>query len=163
MDGTEIKTCCFRGDERMKTIKHLMLKDSPEHQAILTNGKSKDLWTIRDLINYTNTIDVVVERWANAVSEHLERPEEIEAEIYGSLMITRMLISDLEILEHNPNAECISLLDGTQIITDLKQKMLPMSKSYAKVPSLAQWYMTLPSDVDMAYRNIRRRLKDGSK
>lgn len=146
----------------MKTIQHLMLKDSPEHHAILTNPKTKNAWSLQDLINYTNSVDVVVKRWANAVSEHLERPEEIESEIYGALMTTRLLIKDLEILEHNNNAECISLLDGTQIITDLKQKMLPMSKSYAKVPSLAQWYMTLPSEIDMAYRNIRRRLKDGS-
>jgi hypothetical protein len=71
------------------------------------------------------------------------------------------LIDDLKILKHNPGADCISLLDGTQIITDLKQKMLPMSKSYARVPSLAQWYMTLPNEIDVVYRAIRRRLKDG--
>ena len=146
----------------MRTVRELMLKDLPEHHTILSNNKAKGLWTIEDLLEYTNSVDMVVKRWAEAVEEHLEYPESIVADILGSLIVTRLLISDLKILKHKPNAECISLLDGTQIITDLKQKMLPMSKSYARVPSLAQWYMTLASEIDTAYRSLRRRLKDGS-
>lgn len=145
----------------MKSVRHLMLKDMPEHDIILNTKIPKENWTIENLLHYTNSVDQVVKRWAEAVSEHLEYPEEVVSNIWGALVMTRLLIDDLKILKHNPGADCISLLDGTQIITDLKQKMLPMSKSYARVPSLAQWYMTLPNEIDVVYRAIRRRLKDG--
>jgi len=145
----------------MKSVRHLMLKDMPEHDSILNTKIPKDEWTVGDLLFYTNSVDQVVKRWADAVSEHLEYPGEVVSNIWGSLIMTRLLIDDLKILKTNPGADCISLLDGTQIITDLKQKMLPMSKSYARVPSLAQWYMTLPNEIDVVYRAIRRRLKDG--
>jgi len=138
-----------------------MLKDMPEHDFILNTKIPKEDWTIENLLHYSNSVDQVVKRWAEAVSEHLEYPEEVVSNIWGALVMTRLLIDDLKILKHNPGADCISLLDGTQIITDLKQKMLPMSKSYARVPSLAQWYMTLPNEIDVVYRAIRRRLKDG--
>ena len=146
----------------MKTVRQLMLHDEPKHHQILNSKKPKEQWEINDLLSFTHSVDLVVKRWAEAVQEHLEYPENIVAEILGSLIVTRLLIDDLRVLETNPKADCISLLDGTQIITDLKQKMLPMSKSYAKVPSLAQWYMSLPQEIDIVYRNIRRRLKDGS-
>jgi len=145
-----------------KTVYHLMCKDVDEYTQTLTNNISKQKWTVQMLLDYTNVIDVVVNRWASAIEESLgENPEDIAADIYGALVVVRLLIDDLKILQKDENAECISLLDGTQIITNLKQKMLPMAKSYARVPSLAQWYMALPSEVDVAYRNIRRRLKDG--
>ena len=145
----------------MKSVRHLMLKDMPEHDFILNTKIPKEDWTIENLLHYSNSVDQVVKRWAEAVSEHLEYPEEVVSNIWGALVMTRLLIDDLKILKHNPGADCISLLDGTQIITDLKQKMLPMSKSYARVPSLAQWYMTLPNERDVVYRALRRRLKDG--
>lgn len=145
----------------MKTVRQLMLEDLPLHSGILKSKKPKEEWTIGDLINYTHSVDMVVKRWSEAVTEHLEFPESIVAEILGSLVVTRLLIDDLKVLRKDALADCISLLDGTQIITDLKQKMLPMSKSYARVPSLAQWYMALPNEIDVVYRSIRRRLKDG--
>lgn len=146
-----------------KTVYHLMCRDVEDYTRTLTNELSKQEWTIEMLLDYTNVIDVVVDRWANAIKESLdEYPENIVADIYGALVVVRLLIDDLRILKTNKDADCISLLDGTQIITNLKQKMLPMAKSYARVPSLAQWYMTLPNEVDVVYRSIRRRLKDGS-
>ena len=146
-----------------KTVYHLMCRDVDDYTKTLTNELSKQEWTIEMLLDYTNVIDVVVDRWANAIKESLdEYPENIVADIYGALVVVRLLIDDLRILKTNKDADCISLLDGTQIITNLKQKMLPMAKSYARVPSLAQWYMTLPNEVDVVYRSIRRRLKDGS-
>jgi len=145
----------------MKSVRHLMLKDMPKHDSILNTKIPKDEWTVEDLLFYTNSVDQVVKRWVEAISEHLEYPEEIVSNIWGALVMTRLLIDDLKILKTDPGADCISLLDGTQIITDLKQKMLPMSKAYARVPSLAQWYMTLPNEIDVVYRAIRRRLKDG--
>ena len=164
MGRTQITIGCFRGDERMKkpnTVRLLMCKDNPKHETILHSKVPKDDWTIEDLMAYTHSVDVVVSRWANAVGEHLEYPDDVVSEIWGALIMTRLLVDDLKVLKHNPEADCISLLDGTQIITELKQKMLPMSKSYARVPSLAQWYMTLPNEIDLVYRSIRRRLKDG--
>ena len=146
-----------------KTVYHLMCRDVDDYTKTLTNELSKQEWTIEMLLDYTNVIDVVVDRWANAIEESLdEYPENIVADIYGALVVVRLLIDDLKVLKTNKDADCISLLDGTQIITNLKQKMLPMAKSYARVPSLAQWYMTLPNEVDVVYRSIRRRLKDGS-
>lgn len=146
-----------------KTVYHLMCRDVEDYTKTLTNDLSKQDWTVDMLLDYTNVIDVVVDRWATAIQESLgEYPDEIVADIYGALVVVRLLIDDLKILKKSKKADCISLLDGTQIITNLKQKMLPMAKSYARVPSLAQWYMTLPNEVDVAYRNIRRRLKDGS-
>jgi len=146
-----------------KTVYHLMCRDVEDYTKTLTNDLSKQDWTVDMLLDYTNVIDVVVDRWATAIQESLgEYPDDIVADIYGALVVVRLLIDDLKILKKNKKADCISLLDGTQIITNLKQKMLPMAKSYARVPSLAQWYMTLPNEVDVAYRNIRRRLKDGS-
>ena len=140
-----------------------MCRDVDDYTKTLTNELSKQEWTIEMLLDYTNVIDIVVDRWANAIKESLdEYPENIVADIYGALVVVRLLIDDLRILKTNKDADCISLLDGTQIITNLKQKMLPMAKSYARVPSLAQWYMTLPNEVDVVYRSIRRRLKDGS-
>ena len=139
-----------------------MCKDDEEYSQTLTNTLPKQEWTVQMLLDYTNVIDIVVNRWASAIKESLgEYPEDIAADIYGALVVVRLLVDDLKILKNDGNAECISLLDGTQIITNLKQKMLPMAKSYARVPSLAQWYMALPSEVDVAYRNIRRRLIDG--
>lgn len=143
------------------TVRQLMCRDSPKHDAILNSKIPKEDWTIQDLMHYTNSVDEVVQRWANAVGEHLDYPTDVVGGVFGSLITTRLLIDDLKVLKNNPQAEVISLLDGTQIITDLKQKMLPMSKSYARVPSLAQWYMTLANEIDLAYREIRRRLKDG--
>ncbi len=143
------------------TVRQLMCRDSPEHDVVLNSKIPKEDWSIEDLMKFTSSVDVVVQRWANAVGEHMEYPTEVVGSIFGSLITTRMLIDDLKVLKHNPQAEVISLLDGTQIITDLKQKMLPMSKSYARVPSLAQWYMALANEIDLAYRVIRRRLKDG--
>jgi len=145
----------------MNTVRQLMCKDLPKHDLVLSNKMPKDEWTLVDLMNYTHSVDVVIQRWADAVAEHLDYPEDVVGEIWGALILTRLMIDDLKVLNHNPQAEVISLLDGTQLITDLKQKMLPMSKSYARVPSLAQWYMTLPNEIDLAYRSIRRRLKDG--
>ena len=143
------------------TVRQLMCKDSEYHNSILTNKMPKEDWSIQDLKDFTNSVDVVVNRWADAVGEHLDYPTEVVGSIFGSLITTRLLIDDLKVLKHNPQAEVISLLDGTQILTDLKQQMLPMSKSYARVPSLAQWYLTLANEIDLAYRVIRRRLKDG--
>tara|TARA_Y100001938_G_C8097166_1_gene438925 strand:+ start:4926 stop:5381 length:456 start_codon:yes stop_codon:yes gene_type:complete len=146
-----------------KTVYHLMCRDVEDYTKILTNDLTHNQWTVEMLLKYTNVIDVVVERWADAIKESLgEYPDEIVGDIYGALIVVRLLIDDLKVLKQNKDAECISLLDGTQIITNLKQKMLPMAKSYARVPSLAQWYMTLPNQVDIMYRDIRRRLKDGS-
>ena len=145
----------------MKTVRHLMMRDLPDHHDILNSKMPKGEWQIQDLMEYTDSVDIVVKRWAEAIKEHLEYPEDIVADIIGALIVTRLLIDDLKYIEADCNADCVSLLDGTQIITDLKQKMLPMSKSYARVPSLAQWYMTLPNEIDIVYRSIRRRLKDG--
>ena len=161
MGRVEITVSRFGGDELKSTIRQLMCKDSKHHDAILNSKVPKEHWSIDDLMKYTNSVDVVVQRWANAVGEPLDYPTEVARSIFGSLITTRLLIDDLKVLKHNPQAEVISLLDGTQIITDLKQKMLPMSKSYARVPSLAQWYMTLANEIDLAYREIRRGLKDG--
>jgi hypothetical protein len=91
----------------------------------------------------------------------ITNPEELVGEVYGSLMMARMIFEDLKVLKANPNNEVISLLDATQILSGLKQAMLPMSKSYAKTPTLSQWYMTLGNDIDLFYRSIRRRLKNG--
>ena len=86
----------------MKSVRHLMLKDMPEHDIILNTKIPKEDWTIENLLHYTNSVDQVVKRWADAVSEHLEYPEEVVSNIWGALVMTRLLIDDLKILKHNP-------------------------------------------------------------
>lgn len=82
----------------------------------------KDEWTLVDLMNYTHSVDVVIQRWADAVAEHLDYPEDVVGEIWGALILTRLMIDDLKVLNHNPQAEVISLLDGTQLITYFQTK-----------------------------------------
>jgi hypothetical protein len=147
----------------MKTLAKLMLRGT-HHDEILQSNISKEDLTIQDAISYCDSVDAVVKTWRDSIVEHgINDPDHIVAEVYGSLIVCRMLFDDLKILKTNPKADCIALLDATQVISALKQAMLPMSKSYAKTPTLCQWYMTLGNEIDISYREIRRRLKNGSK
>jgi len=145
----------------MKTLHRLMLKGT-HHDAVLRSSIPKDEITIEDAVAYCNSVDEVVQIWHESILDHgISNPEDLVAEVYGALISSRMLFEDLKVLRANPKAEVISLLDATQILSGLKQAMLPMSKSYAKTPTLSQWYMTLGNDIDLFYRSIRRRLKNG--
>lgn len=145
----------------MKTLHRLMLKGTP-HDEVLRSSVNKEKIDIDGAITYCNSVDEVVKIWHESILDHgITNPEELVGEVYGSLMMARMIFEDLKVLKANPNNEVISLLDATQILSGLKQAMLPMSKSYAKTPTLSQWYMTLGNDIDLFYRSIRRRLKNG--
>ena len=137
-------------------------RSSWHHDAVLRSPIPKDEITIEEAVSYCNSVDEVVKVWHESILDHgISNPEDLVAEVYGALISTRMLFEDLKILRANPKNEIISLLDATQILSGLKQSMLPMSKSYAKTPTLSQWYMTLGNDLDLFYRSIRRRLKNG--
>ena len=147
----------------MKTLHRLMLRGT-KHDEILRSNIAKDQITIEQAISYCDSVDAVVKMWRDSIIDHgISDPNHIVAEVYGSLIVCRMLFDDLKVLRADKKAECIPLLDATQVIGGLKQAMLPMSKSYAKTPTLCQWYMTLGNEIDMCYRAIRRRLKNGGK
>jgi hypothetical protein len=145
----------------MKTLHRLMLKGT-HHDEVLRSSISKDEITIDEAVVYCNSVDEVVRIWHESILDHgISNPEDLVSEVYGGLISVRMLFEDLKMLRANPKTEVISLLDATQILSGLKQSMLPMSKSYAKTPTLSQWYMTLGNDIDLFYRSLRRRLKNG--
>ena len=161
MGGVESTFDFSRGDDRMKTLHRLMLKGT-HHDEVLRSSIPKDMITIEEAVAYCNSVDEVVQIWHESILDHgISNPEELVAEVYGALISARMLFEDLKLLRANPNNEVVSLLDATQILSGLKQAMLPMSKSYAKTPTLSQWYITLGNDIDLFYRSIRRRLKNG--
>lgn len=161
MGGVESTFDLSRGDDGMKTLHRLMLKGT-RHDAVLRSSIPKDKITIEEAFAYCNSVDEVVRIWHESILDHgITSPDDLVAEVYGGLISARMLFEDLKMLRANPNNEIISLLDATQILSGLKQSMLPMSKSYAKTPTLSQWYMTLGNDIDLFYRSIRRRLKNG--
>ena len=150
MVAIKIKANRRRGDERMKTLHKLMLRGTP-HDEVLRSDISKETITIEEAISYCHSVDAVVKMWHDSILDHgISDPDHIVGE-------------DLKVLRANSKAECIALLDATQVISGLKQAMIPMSKSYAKTPTLCQWYMTLGNEIDMCYRAIRRRLKNGGK
>jgi len=145
----------------MKTQSELMLKGT-SHGNVLATNFSFENWSLEDGISFCSAVDQVVKVWDESMQDHgLEDHEEILGEIYGSLIMVRLIFDDLKILKVDTDAEVVSLLDATQVINGLKQSMLPMSKSYAKTPTLSQWYMALGNEIDSAYRSIRRRLKNG--
>jgi hypothetical protein len=163
MVANKIKVNRRRGDERMKTLHKLMLRGTP-HDEVLRSDISKETITIEEAISYCDSVDAVVKMWHDSILDHgISDPDHIVGEVYGSLIVCRMLFEDLKVLRANSKAECVALLDATQVISGLKQAMIPMSKSYAKTPTLCQWYMTLGNEIDMCYRAIRRRLKNGGK
>ena len=130
----------------MKTIHELMLKDT-QHESILHEGEPK---TPKDAIKYLDALDFVVQEWNKAMDQfEVEGQEKVSMEIYGNLMECRGLFIDLDGKYEVPFTEAIKVLGR------LKQSMLGMAKSYARTPSLAHWYLSLPLIVHGCYNNMR--------
>jgi hypothetical protein len=138
----------------MKTLHQLMMKDT-DYEGVL--HRKQDPSNVKELMEYCNAVDHVVKVWKDGIEAHgVEDAFEVSQEVFGSLIGVRMLIIDLE--GYSPS---VSLIEATKMLSDLKCKMLPMVKSYARTPTLAQWYMTIGNVIDMSYRNIRRDVNGG--
>ena len=139
----------------MKTLHQLMLKDTDYEEILHRKENPSD---VKELMEYSDAVDHVVKVWKDGIEAHgVEDAFEVSQEVFGSLIGVRMLIFDLE-----GYAPSVSLIEATKMLSDLKCKMMPMVKSYARTPTLAQWYMTIGNVIDMSYRNIRRGV-NGSK
>ena len=67
--------------------------------------------------------------------------------IYGDLMNTRLLFVDLM----ESGGPAIAFTEAVKTLNHLKQSMLSKPKSYARTPSLAHWYLSLPVKVQNYY------------
>tara|TARA_R110000744_G_scaffold294729_3_gene404923 strand:+ start:619 stop:1038 length:420 start_codon:yes stop_codon:yes gene_type:complete len=138
----------------MKTIHELMLKDTDLedvlHEGIVENPT--------DAVCFLNALDFVVKEWNEAMdSFNIDGQEGVAMQIYCDLIQVRMLFVDLMDTE-GPK---IAFTEAVKVLNGLKQSMLTMAKSYARTPSLAHWYLSLPVKVQ-SYYNIMRREARGS-
>ena len=131
----------------MKTIHQLMLKDT-NLEDILHNGSIK---TPHEAILFLNALDYVVKEWNLAMNNFdVEGTDDVASQIYSQLIFCRMIFADLS--THNPQTP---LLEAIKCLKGLKQSMMTMAKSYARTPSLAHWYLSLPVRVENYYHSMR--------
>ena len=114
-------------------------KYKPYHQEFASRNLDKLGLKEKDAIKYLDALDFVVQEWNKAMDQfEVEGQEKVSMEIYGNLMECRGLFIDLDGKYEVPFTEAIKVLGR------LKQSMLGMAKSYARTPSLAHWYLSLP-------------------
>ena len=133
----------------MKTIHELMLKDTDLedilHEGIVDNPT--------DAVCFLNALDFVVKEWNEAMdSFDIEGQEDVAMTIYGDLLQVRMLFVDLM----ETGGPKIPFTEAVKVLNCLKQSMITMAKSYARTPSLAHWYLSLPVKVQNYYNTMRR-------
>tara|TARA_R100000329_G_C7525020_1_gene185165 strand:+ start:206 stop:649 length:444 start_codon:yes stop_codon:yes gene_type:complete len=139
----------------MKTIHDLMLKDT-NHEEILHDGVVE---SPVDAIGFLNALDFVVKEWNEAMdSFDIDGQEDVAMTIYGDLMNTRLLFVDLM----ESGGPAIAFTEAVKTLNHLKQSMLSMAKSYARTPSLAHWYLSLPVKVQNYYNIMRRDARGNS-
>lgn len=140
----------------MKTIHELMLKDT-DLEEILHDGVVEDP---TDAVIFLNALDFVVKEWNEAMdSFDVDGQDEVAMKIYGDLMESRMLFVDLM----ETSGPKIPFTEAVKILGSLKQSMLSMAKSYARTPSLAHWYLSLPVKVQNYYNIMRREARGNLK
>ena len=114
-----------------------MLKDT-DLEEILHDGVVEDP---TDAVIFLNALDFVVKEWNEAMdSFDVDGQDEVAMKIYGDLMESRMLFVDLM----ETSGPKIPFTEAVKVLGSLKQSMLSMAKSYARTPSLAHWYLSLP-------------------
>ena len=140
----------------MKTIHQLMLKDT-DLEEILHDGVVDDPV---DAVIFLNALDFVVKEWNEAMDTFdVEGQDDVAMKIYGDLMESRMLFVDLM----ETGSPKIPFTDAVKVLGSLKQSMLSMAKSYARTPSLAHWYLSLPVKVQNYYNIMRREARGNIK
>ena len=138
----------------MKTIHELMLKDT-HLEEILHDDVVDDP---NEAVLFLNALDFVVKEWNEAMdSFDVEGQEDVASRIYSDLINCRMLFIDLM----NNGGPDVPFTEAVEVLNSLKQSMMSMAKSYARTPSLAHWYLSLPVKVQNYY-NIMWRVARGN-
>jgi hypothetical protein len=140
----------------MKTIHELMLKDT-HLEEILHDDVVDDP---NEAVLFLNALDFVVKEWNEAMdSFDVEGQEDVASRIYSDLINCRMLFIDLM----NNGGPDVPFTEAVQVLNSLKQSMMSMAKSYARTPSLAHWYLSLPVKVQNYYNIMRREARGNLK
>jgi len=138
----------------MKTIHELMLKDT-EQERVLHEYEPKNP---KEAIAFLDALDHVVKEWNEAMdSFEVEGQDEVAERIFSDLIMCRMLFFDLD------NGLEMPFTDAMKTLSELKQSMLGMAKSYARTPSLGHWYLSLPIKVQSHYNIMRREARGNLK
>jgi len=139
----------------MKTIHELMLKDTP-YEIVLHKSEPK---SPLEAVSFLDALDFVVKEWNEAMHAFdVEGQDDVSMEILGNLIECRILFCDLD----NEEQE-ITFTEAIKVLGRLKQSMMSMAKSYARTPSLAHWYLSLPLMVHGCYNNLRREIRGNRK
>jgi len=113
-----------------------------------------------DAVDFLTALDYVVKEWNDAMdSFEIDGQEDVAGRIYSDLMQCRLLFSDL----NNEDGPKVPFTDAVKMLCSLKQSMLTMAKSYARTPSLAHWYLSLPVKVQNYYNIMRREARGNLK
>ena len=140
----------------MKTIHELMLKDT-HLEGILHEDSVSDP---ADAIIFLTALDYVVKEWNDAMdSFDIDGQEDVAGRIYSDLMQCRLVFVDLT-EDEGPK---VPFTEAVKMLCSLKQSMLTMAKSYARTPSLAHWYLSLPVKVQNYYNIMRREARGNVK
>jgi len=135
-------------DRGYQTIPALMLKDT-DYESFL-HGEN-DIFALNDALDMCDALEEVVTVWNEGMDAFgLATQEDCSAGAFGAIMIMRLAFHDLKkALPETPRDEA----DG--ILRELSSAFLPLARSYARTPMLAQWYVALPLRVSETYNRLR--------
>jgi len=132
----------------------LQLKEGPysRYQEIL-HGSLPSSWD--GLFELLDAMDYVIREWCESMKPFglTDMADEVARELYTHNMTTRFAIYSFLDTE---SEERMDFVDVMKEMNKLKQAYLPLTKSYAKVPSLSHWYLNLPMRVASSFKTIRQ-------
>ncbi len=132
----------------MKTMRQLMLKDTP-YEEILHDDypKCED-----DLITFLDGLDYVVEEWLDALSGFKTMtPIQPASEVLMSIISCRYALIEF----WKPEEErTVTYIEAMRTIRELKQEFMKLAKAYSREQVLANWYLDLPLKIQASFKHI---------
>ena len=125
-----------------------MLKDTD--YASFLHGKN-DIFSLTDALAMLDALEEVITVWKDGMDAFgLTSQDNCASTAFGAVMVARLAFNDLKnALPETPRDE------ADTILRDLSASFLPLARSYAQTPMLAQWYVSLPLRVSETYNRLR--------
>ena len=135
-------------DQGYQTIPALMLKETP--YAEFLHGEN-DIFALTDALAMLDALEEVITVWKDGMDAFgLTTQDDCASSAYGAIMVARLVFNDLKsALPETPRKE------ADAILRNLSSSFLPLARSYAQTPMLAQWYVSLPLRVSETYNRLR--------
>jgi hypothetical protein len=134
--------------KKYQSILSLMLKGSDYEVAL--HGK-EIIGSIKEAYHLCDALEAVVSKWSIGTGAFgIMCEKEVTSSAFGSIALVRMLFHDLA--QKTPQ---VGVLESEKILSNLVLSFLPLGLVYGKMPSLAEWYLTLPQRVILAYEDLR--------